>query len=507
MEIVIQKQAEPKPETLPQAPAGAEPQVVIPTPEELRERAIATYTAMGWGAPPEEKKPAAATPPAEPASQPAAGAPGSAPPAAAHAPAAGTPPPAAGAQPAAPAAEEPHEPTTTEIIARAAKETAREVAHALRPEPAAPAPTAPGFEMTEDDKSDLKVLQYLERENPAKYKGMPQRFIDYVKAHYAFIEDWQSKNPDKELDEQDPDYRAWLTANQPDVDMSELERARIDMQVEEKIEQKLAPQREQERRDKALAEAIPAIGQRINTSIVKMAEAVDPELAKHVKDANGNPNLTEEAVAKIEEADPIAKEVMDEQVTNRLEPMIRELELTQVNGLGYVLNPKGNEVHRELSRFVSDKERELLKGPAEVREVNGRQFCTLADYSKRMNAIMKLPTDERRQEELERLDQEVWCLTADMIEDLLVDSCAKEARAIIQKRNAQAEKKYGKGRAPGTTPTPAPAAAVPPGPMPAGYKPRPPAGGGQSELVTTGLPGRQAEKTYGESAVDVNFSR
>lgn len=130
---------------------------------------------------------------------------------------------------------------------------------------------------------------------------------------------------------------------------------------------------------------------------------------------------------------------------------------------------------------------------------------SLAEYSNRVNAILEGGgTDAQKNTAVSDLNRRVWTLTADQVADLFVDYFGKRAKAIIDRQDTIAQKKYGKTR---QAPTPQPAPQPAPQPPASGAKPTSPAGGGGSDVVTTTLPGTPAQKTFPEQALDVAFSR
>jgi len=500
--VVPQRKPEPaKPAAA--APAAPTDPVPVPTAEELKQRAIDLYSTLGWGAPPEDVvvKPAttpADSPPAEPAAAPAV------PAAPTEVPAT---PPAAAAPPAQPEPEPQQPPSTAEIIARSARETAREIARELKPsQPPAAAP-APGIDLTEQDSADLKVINYLERTDP-QYKGATQAFLDYVKANYAYQAQWLKDNPDKQFNPEEEEHKAWYDQHDPGIEAEALDQAKIDMMVEEKVEAKLEPKIQAEKAQRAWQEALPGIAGQVNKAVFKMVKAVDEGLATILSE-----NPTTETIQKLEDADPIAKEVLDEISRTSLEAQVLELEKTTIPDLNFRLDPQSNPVHAEIAHFVREKEHDLMAAPAEARENNGKQFISLGDYARRANQINqdRNLSEADKSQRMADMDATYWTLSVDMIEELLADSAAKKASTIIQKRNNLAKKKFGTAPPSAAAPAPAaptapPAAAVPSA-LPAGFRARPPSGGGGADVVTGATPGGNSNNNPSDIALQVAFPR
>lgn len=497
MEFTYVKSPKPTDKTATPGQSGAPAAATVEEPltaEQLAANTKDMYKSMGWG-----EAPAEVLEPTRPASMPAE-------PAAAA-------PAAAPAEPAAPPAPEPEpepepEPSAAQLISQTARETAREVASALRPPEPAPEPE-PEFELSDQDRKDLPVLQYLERTNPKKYGGIVAATMKYFKEHYDYAQAWLEANPEKQYDPDEEEHAAWIAEHQPpNISREELDEARVDMRVEEKFNRDIKPRFDQQEADRAFQASLPTIGQHVDTAVRQMVRQVDPALADLLKDASGNERLTNETIAKIDEKDPIAKEIMDRIVANELEPMILELEKTMIPELNFKFTPDRNPIHRQIADFVAQKEASMAKAPISVQMVDGKRWVSLDEYSRLVKNIQSGRGDNNyKNQAIADLDRTVWCLDSEMIKGLMVDHCAKKAQAAIAKQDALAQKKYGnarnggQGATAGAAPHTAAAAAAP------GGKPKPPSSAGQSVSVTTQNPGAPASKSYGEAATDVMFSR
>jgi hypothetical protein len=494
------KKATPQaPQAAPAAPAAAaEPQVIIPTQEELRERVLDTYTTMGWGDVPEhavpqvkEVAPAGETPAAAPQAEPEA-------------------PPA----PEEPQAEPEPELSPRELIEASADATARAVARALKPaEPQTTEPKRDDFQLEPDDQHDLQAIRYLEQGNPKKYAGLTDRYLAYVKAHYAYVDGWKEKNPDKEFDPQEEEHQQWYAANMPEIDERMLEQAHTDMAVEAKVQERLAPieqERAQAKKERALEEAGPRIIDQMDRKIYSMVEQADPELAKLLKGENGVLLVRDaEALGKVDEANPIAKEILVDVVQNQLEPLLFELEKTTVPEYGYQLDPKKNAAHEAIAKFVAQKERDLAAMPAAQRILNGKRWMSLSEYAEAKNDIQedKALSQSQKRAQVEALDRRVWTITADQVEDLMCDFYAKKAKSLIAKQEALAQRRFKVAPSNGAKPAAQPAAQPAARPAAAGGKPRSPSLGGQADVVSNTPGGGAGSKTFGQEATDTMFGR
>lgn len=479
----------------PEAPAApSTPPAPAPTPEELAERQNNVIAAMGWTgvtkpATPEEQPKAPETPPEpENALEPVVTPPAPTPEA--------KPEPKPDPAPAAPAPAPKPEPTTMatrDDIEAAANRAAQLVADqrpAPAPTPTPAAPPAPVLDLSPEDKKDYEIIAFLERTEPEKFKGRGQKFLDYTKELYAYQDAWAAKpeNEGKDFDPDDAEHNQWFAKHEPGTAESDIEYGR-ERAMEERIYQnRVKPELDKIERDKAMKEAIPTITQNVGRRTVALIDAVNPELAKLVQDAEGRPMFTKEAIAAVEEADPIAKRTLDQIVRNELEPMVMALEMTTVPGLGFKLNPAGDPMHARIAEYVWQAENDMKKAPADVRIQGGKEFATITQY----NAMSE--ADRERH----------YTLSVDDIQDLIVDDMAQKARKSIDEVDNLAKRKY-KPDADKREVAPAPTPATTPTPAPRNNKPTPPSTNNSGDLARTSDQPAPAVKKYGETMASVMF--
>lgn len=481
----------------------------VPTPEQLEERRQNLHKSL-FGAPAPKDDLAAATPAAtaEPTAEP--------PPAPAAAPAAATP-----AEPS-PATQTPPEPTPAPAAAtsKADIETAARAAAKLvmeeAPKPAVtpvvqPAPQPqPTFDLSPEDKADFEVVQFLERTEPGKYAGRGQPFLDYTKGFYAYQAEWEQRNPGSEFDPDSREHDAWYAKNDPGVDDTDITYGKEKMMEERIYNNRVKPEMDRMKADKrqsdqqeAIRQAQPVIIDNLQGRIVEMVKGVDEALASHITDAKGRPLLTDESIAKIDTADPIAHRVLNDVVKFQLEPMVMALELAAVEGGGYRLNPAANPAHAKISEYIDKAERDMLAAPAEVRIQNGKEFATISQFQRMQQSIRDgAGTETQKQSQLAALDDRYYTLGVDEIEAIVVEECAKTARTRIDFEDGLAKRKYGQSPASRQpeppTPTPTPAAN-------GGNKPNSPSISSAADTVQQRDRNTPAEKKFGEQMASVMF--
>ena len=417
------------------------------------------------------------------------------------------PAPAAPAEPEEPEPEPEPEPTTAEIIAKTAKETATAVADALKPAAPAPAPTTQTqsdsrLELIPEDEEDLKVIKFLEATDP-KWRGKAEQFTSYLKKYYDYQDKWAEGHPGETFNPDDAEHEHWMAGNDPGIDARELDRGRIEMIAEERSEQKLAPIREEirtNRNRKLLEESTPKVVKVLENRLVDFVEKASPELAE-LLGPKGKRAITPEAETKMEDADPIAKEILM-RTAEYVAPLIAELERSAVvdeNNMSVSpLNPSANPAHRIIDGYRRTAERDMAEaGPEAQVFPDGKRFVTVEDLQRRERAC-------RTQSEREALHRNFRSFTVDEIQDIIVDDASKRARELIENTDKIAKKKYGRGTA-GTQSKPSTEPATTSAPRPGSNKPNSPSVSSQNNTVTTPNSASTPSKTYGEQAVALHF--
>ena len=464
------------------APAVVEPSKP-PTAEELQKRADETYASMGWGKAPKVEE---GTPP--PVVEPE--------PVVVVAPA---PEPVVVEEPAKPVVP-PASPDMATIVKAAASEGVRiamtELPATAR-EATAPTSQKPPIELTSDDQKDYDVIKFLERTD-AKFKGKSAAYIEYVKANYAYQDDWGNKNAGREFNPNDPEHADWYDKHQSPVTVDDIDAGREKM-VEERIyNNRVKPELDRMNSERAIQQAMPTVIGNVHRKILMMVEAVNPEIAKMLMDSNGNPSFTKEALAKADDFDPITFVELNRAVKHQLEPLLVELEKSAVQGATYRLDPTRNPIHAAIGHHVARVEAEMSAKPASERIRNGRSFLSISDYQRMSaNILNSDATDDDKNQKINDLDARYYCLDVDEIEDALVAHCAAEVKKTVEFIDGTAKRKY-KPSTPSGQPavvaTAAPAVVVTP-PTPS-TKPKAPSSAGGNDVVQTSHLGNSSPKSF-----------
>jgi hypothetical protein len=358
------------------------------------------------------------------------------------------------------------------MVAVEADQAVRRAEEARKPAPVVPAAPAPDtFEanLPAVYKRDLNVLRRLEQGDPS-YKGIAGQMLDFYRREGDYIAKWERDNPTQEFNPEAEEH-AGLYAQQPKVDDDVVEATRENMLLERaKAEAKaealkeaavLKEEVEGHRFEQAMKESAPAIQAVADGAVVALITMADPELAKAIP---ADKRLNEGVVAKMEEADPVAFEIVNEEAEH-LRVLTTELErLTRFAGKyeerpgGYVkLASNGQMIypHQELQEFAVNLETELSKMPKDETVKDGKRFMTQATLYDRLSKIRgsNLPDNQKAAAERDLIEG-VWTVGTREILSGITAARAEKAKARIEKINTLADKRAKKNGVVAGKPTP-----------------------------------------------------
>lgn len=465
------------------------------TPESLKEAGVDVAVAMGWKKPEAKAEPVVEPEPVieAPAVEPVVVAPV-------------TPAPA----PVVPAM------TQQEVIKETAKAVVAEMRPTPPPAPVVPAePVAPAFELSEEDQADYAVLVYLQESNQARFRGVADKFLDYTKKYYAYQDKWAEENPGKEFNAEDDEHSEWFASNALPVKPKDIEDAKIEMAVERKYQEKIAPEIQKRKSDEAFQKEAPAMSARINKQIVEFVKKVNPELAKLLLDDKGNPDLSPANIERLTEADPIAKRVLENVVNGQFAPVLWELEKSVTPDMNYTLNAQSNQIHAQIDRYRELAEKAITAGTPEAKLRDGKQFQTTSQMAQRQAAILNQSVSrEQKQQQVNDLYSTFWSLSVDDVAEFMRDELVKNATQTISELDAMAQKKFKvqPSSAPKEQPTPSGQPHTIPVkspivPVVASGKLRAPSLSTGGDSLTAPRQASGEKKSFGEIAVAEHFGR
>lgn len=388
------------------------------TPEEIQAEVDQMLEGMGFGKPKRDKKPDEQQPPA-----PTAPAPAPAPvPAPEPEKKEGTPPPKEPAQPDAAKPGEtgdgkPDEPPVEkpkktkkplidpEAIRLMARDAAREALEAAEKPTALPAqPVTGGYELNDEQKQMLPVLEQMERENPTKYAGLASKTVKGWREMDDYRAKWQADNPGEKFNEDDGEYESFISEHFPDFDQTEYDRTETRLIIRSEQEAFAKKQRIEE----AQRQLPGKIQQSVNSAVQELVKEADPELAKV-------------GLEKLPETDKIAADAIAE-VNRELSPLIAEYEKLTHPDLGYKPS-ESNGAYQFLQDFASRCEAGIRAMPVEQQlDDQGRRFATTTEY----NAM----SPERK--------ANYWYLAPELVRFSLLRHFGQKAKDMIASRKAQA---------------------------------------------------------------------
>lgn len=271
------------------------------------------------------------------------------------------------------------EPLTPEQIVAAAAEGAAKAITAAKPEPpAAKAPPPP--ELPAEEQEKVQILAKMEEIQPAKYKGLAEKYRSSLVALDDYAKKWEADHPGEKFDEDSPEHEDFYSKN--DVNWSDLDfqRAIARIAVEEankplaeKMDEKLA----EIERGKELERRQGEIVSHQNSA----AQHYWSELGEDMADlVNTDGSLNMAKVRQLQESDP---EGLSIRVTAA---QSLDAEVGEVYKLyhGLVKNDwEHNPIHRNINQFVAQQEQRLAAKPTQAKlNAEGKTFVPAAQWFK-----------------------------------------------------------------------------------------------------------------------------
>lgn len=274
------------------------------------------------------------------------------------------------------------------------------------PEPEkAPAVDSDGF--TARDRKYLAVLDQMGKTNP-DHKNLKNRHIEYLKKEAAHIQAWLKENPGEKYNPND--HADFYDKHLPVIDEGEFEDAKealIEEKVMKKVSSKVEATQQKDQNKRAIQESQQKAAVVAHVSIMDMFEKADDQLSGLVTERNGIKLVTNEDFEQIKENAPLVYDVLMEEA-EPLSVMVSEMErLFMLPGV-YAPDEKFTvklahsdhefPVHKEIIKFVSGYEEEMLKKPAEETARDGKRLVSqlaLNEAIEKVNSRKDLSQDEK----------------------------------------------------------------------------------------------------------------
>ena len=415
------------------------------------------------------------------------------------------------------------EPSIDERIQATARKTANEVVEALRTGEQPPEPSSPTAEpeLSPEDMADYKGFQKLETIN-GRRKGIADRFVEFVKARQEYEDNWTKENEGKQFNPDDAEHegfwKEWKEFDSPTV-AEELANAKIEMRIDDRLEQRLRPIEEANRRRVIMQQLQPTIAKQVLGQLQKLAGLVNPELAQKLVDDKGNFRMSADDIKRLEEEYPVEVSVLDRLVTgdkNNMGRVIPETSLINLLGVveqtayaehtGFRIDPK-DPVHSRVLDYMIDFESAMETAPDEVKlarfkgkggDETVKEWIKTEDLVKLKSSIIGSKLSEKaKQKKIADLDNRYWTVGQDNLEKMIIGDIAEAAKNQISRINKLADRKAGRLPPIRTFNQPQPAPAAP-------SKPKPPTLS-TPDVVSPGGTGPSATPKLSESFNETMF--
>lgn len=298
-----------------------------------------------------------------------------------------------------PAEAKPAEPAPKKVEVKKSKtsvadEIKRAVKEAL-PTPVVPAapvtPTAPvtpavveptpADDLTPEEREEFELAVFAEKKDPAKYKGIAEKFSTFYKKQKEFLEAALAKAAADGEDydpKTDPKFQRFLAANEPKLSGSERKALFRDKVVEEakvqavrEAEARFAPKTQAIEREVRVMRETPVIAQRLNAYVNEVAHGMPEEVLKYHL-ANGSD------VEKTKAQFPLEFDIISKQVNGAA--ALAKSFLAVRKGLED-FNPVSNGHHKFLDEFITNQAAAFQRNGGASLVRNGRQFLPPAQWT------------------------------------------------------------------------------------------------------------------------------
>lgn len=253
-----------------------------------------------------------------------------------------------------------------------------------RPDIVAPAaPTAPAAEvvtpppatpdlpadLSEEEEDEIKLAQFAEETDPAKYAGYTRRVTEFIKRHRDFVAKQQETNPDVELETSD-EYQAFLQKNKaiPQPERKKLARAKLIDEAKREAKKELSAETDELRAKLREIEVRPQIKSTVEQLRSEATTLIDHAAAKAIKEKGKEAASADYA---------LETGIIQEYVDLAANAANEFLHITQ--GISKP-DPK-NQTHVWLFDFIQEQTDLFEKHGGDSRVRDGKRFVSRVKYS------------------------------------------------------------------------------------------------------------------------------
>lgn len=321
---------------------------------------------------------------------------------------------------------------------------------ALRPSPVADLPDAPAEEkladdtLTAGDRRKLDALRHLESLRP-EYKGVADKTAKFWKAEQDYEQTWK-RNPEnkgRKFDPADDEHEEFYATNEPVVDSDDLDEARVDLKVgekmrqaEERLKNRVDPEIEEIKAQNQMRQAKPRIKQAAEDAQTGVFMAI-PEFADILKSGDKVVH-NDETEAKLEEKYPALYDVV---ATEAEKAMLVSAEIAKFKAIpnyrlneSLPMNVRGEAFrpHAEITNTFYDLEDAVAAAPKAKQIHNGREFARYAELETMKQQVFKSPlAPQAKQAKLKEIADRYYTITLD---DVAARVRANAARKVTHAR-------------------------------------------------------------------------
>lgn len=330
------------------------------------------------------------------------------------------------------------------------EEIARRVVDERTPPPPAPKkdeaePSETDIEnLSDQDRDTLDVMSEMEQSDPTRYAGLRKKVVKFWKSESDYKKKWETENPGETFDSKDPSHAAFYKKSEPQYsprDFTQASRSIIAKSAAEKAKEELRkeyePQFAEIKADKARKEAEPKIAESVLNAVEEVFKAA-PEFEKLFEPGN----LTEDAVKKMAEANPIVHHHASEEA-ELVMGVVGELERLTMLGEHHKFDPAMKQTlgtgrtiypHAMISEAWQDLEKRMYAAPSSETNDHGREFVTTDEFAARADAIKRLNiSKEEQNRRFEALDKGVWRISPAHVRNFIISQSGGRVKAIAKK--------------------------------------------------------------------------
>lgn len=336
---------------------------------------------------------------------------------------------------------------TVEVPPLPAKPEISEEAIAKRVTEAVTAATKPQEPtLTAVEQKQLAAFEQMAKADK-RYAELPTAVKAYWKKESEYQAKWEKDNPGEEFNPDADDHIAFYKKHTPSYDESDFESARETV-IEERIKAEVT--RESKERE-TKTESRQAL-QRHEAELPKITDSGVAEFASLAHDEFGTligegKRITPEMETKMEEADPLAKQILVEEGEPLSIMLAEHSKLTQFldayppNYNAAVRLQNSDRViypHAELVSFMMELEQKLVARPPDETMRDGKRLVSNAQFTTEVNTINgdRSLSDGERKRRLQALGASYYALNDEDFRAGLIGAAAAKAK----KRIAQGQK-------------------------------------------------------------------